>query len=152
MRIPLLLLVVLGLSAAIVSWLSDTGRLLADADVAVTPDAVAEGGRLYARNCAACHGSGIDDPPGWRPVIGGVAPPPLAAEGPPPKSTDGYLVRVIRDGGAAVHGDPARDRMPPFRDVLTNREVHAVVAFLKDRWPDHLQALRGGDGAANGGG
>ncbi|WP_404381054.1 c-type cytochrome [Caenispirillum salinarum] len=144
MRIPLLLTAALGVAAATIFWLSDTGRLLADTRVSVTPQAVAEGGRLYARNCAACHGSGIDEPPGWRPVIGGVAPPPLAVEGPPPDSTDAYLVRIIRDGGAAVHGDPARDRMPPFRDVLTNREIHAVVAFLKDRWPDHLQALRGG--------
>ncbi|EKV32468.1 putative c-type cytochrome [Caenispirillum salinarum AK4] len=152
MRIPLLLAVVLALSAAIVSWLSDTGRLLADTHVAVTPDAVADGGRLYAENCAACHGSGVDNPPGWRPVIGGIAPPPLTADGLPTDSTDGYLVRVIREGAAAVHGDPARHRMPPFRDVLTNREIHAVVAFLKDRWPDHLQALRGADGAVNGGG
>lgn len=126
------------LGGAVVSWMADSGHLMGDRWVEATPKQVQDGELVYATTCAACHGDARTAPPGWRPTLGGVAPPPRSADRTALGSTDRYLVSIIRDGSAAVHADPTRNRMPPFRDVLSNREVHAVVAYLKTRWPDQV--------------
>lgn len=128
------------LAAPVVSWIAESGHLAGRYGPEPTPSLVAEGSAVYARNCAACHGRS-EAPPWWRPKLGGIRPPPAADDAPHAGTPDVYLVSMIRDGSAAVHGDPDRTRMPPFRDVLSNREVHAVAAYLKTRWPQEVAAM-----------
>lgn len=148
MRLPITLAGAALLGSAVLWWMHDTGALLPDS-VAVSAAQVAEGRALYARNCAVCHGADLEGAPDWRPTLAGVAPPPHTADGPAARRGDAFLLAVVREGSAAVHGDRNRDGMPGFSGLLDNRQIHSVVAFLKTRWPEGETAVR--EAAAAGG-
>lgn len=153
MRMPLTLAAAGAvLLAAVGWWMHDTGYLLSDSVVAVTPAQVTTGRGLYAANCAICHGTDLEGAPDWRPTLAGVAPPPHTADGPAARRHDTYLIRMVRDGSAVMHDDRNRDGMPAFANLLSNREIHAVVAFLKERWPhrEMIEADAGRDGSRAG--
>ncbi len=90
--------------------------------------ALSEGARLYARNCAACHGeSGAGD--------GVFAPPSLSLEGmqqTPPAFTD--LSRMLGASPALLQGKILRGGMgtgmPAWGPLLTPEQTWALVDYL----------------------
>jgi cytochrome c553 len=93
--------------------------------VKMTPEIVAEGAKLYERECAKCHGKdgmGSGDP--------GLAvlpsPALLAYMIKRPISVDEYLLWSISDGG--VQFDSA---MPAFKDKLSRDEIWRVIAYMR---------------------
>lgn len=81
---------------------------------------VAEGERLYAANCAGCHGArgqGADGPMLANQVLLRNAP-------------DSFLVATIRRGrrGTAMQGF---ERPTPSRRALAEHEIESVVAFIR---------------------
>lgn len=94
----------------------------------VAPARLAEGERLYADHCAACHGAQGEGADG---LI-----PPLAGNRTVTMDPPANLVRVIVNGGfaPATASRPRPFGMPPFAHTLDDDQIAAVATFLRRRW------------------
>jgi S-disulfanyl-L-cysteine oxidoreductase SoxD len=106
------------------------------------PVQVAQGQTLYKAHCAQCHGSNLEGQPNWRTRLpnGRLPAPPHDAEGHTWHHPDQVLFDLIRNGLAPVAAPGYQSDMPTFKDVLTDREIAAILAFIKSRWPAEIQA------------
>ena len=99
--------------------------------------AVRRGRRVYAHNCANCHGknlqgelqAGLEVPKGEMPA------PPLNGSGHSAHHSDADMFATL-DGASTDGGRPRPRRMPRFGPILTDDETWAVIAYLKSRWPE----------------
>lgn len=101
--------------------------------VPATPEIVREGARLYAENCASCHGAeGFGDGEAGH----GLNPPPanLAHIIRMPMLDDEYLLWTLSEGGA-----PVDSAMPAFKDILTEEQMWKIVAAMRAGFPEALQ-------------
>jgi mono/diheme cytochrome c family protein len=114
-----------------------TAALASAAPAAAEPE-TERGAALYAEHCASCHGADLKGQPNWRePGPDGRLPaPPHDASGHTWHHSDALLVRIIRDGTAAVVGGGYESDMPGFGDVLSEADITAILDFLKSRWPE----------------
>ena len=96
------------------------------------------GQALYGTHCASCHGADLKGQPDWqRTLASGRLPAPTHdASGHTWHHPDGVLVRIIRDGPAAVVGGGYESDMPGFGDALSEKEIEAIIEFLKSTWPE----------------
>jgi mono/diheme cytochrome c family protein len=89
---------------------------------------LAAGERLYAKHCAECHGDkGELAAPGYPPLAGNR----LFAMNSPVNA-----IRAVLHGGFAP-ATPAKPRpfsMPPFGPQLDDREIAAIVSWLRNTW------------------
>jgi mono/diheme cytochrome c family protein len=140
-RAPFVLIVLI--LALIVVWLLVTRNAAPPQDLALGPNAVELGATVYAENCADCHGVDLAGEPGfnWR-----KRKPDGTFPGPPHDETghtwhhpDGLLIEMITKGGAQFLGGRGVSTMPGFEDVLSEREIASVLAFIKSAWPEHIQ-------------
>ena len=139
-------LVVLGAlagGAALVGWVwlgggqPDTGTTGAGQPPAglLRPDdaqLVAMGRDVYAKACANCHGANLEGQPGWR-TSRGLAPA-HDETGHTWHHPDTMLLQVVREGTVRMGGT-----MPAFKGVLTEKEMLAVMSFIKSRWPRRIR-------------
>jgi len=100
------------------------------------------GGKLYADRCAACHGK---DGKG----VAGVYPP-LDGNSSVDEPTGVNAIRVVLLGGFAplTKDNPRPYSMPPFAQQLSDREVAAVVSYIRQAWSNHAGAVQERDVAA----
>lgn len=101
---------------------------------------VALGETVYNQHCAACHGANLEGQPNWKtPLANGRLPaPPHDESGHTWHHADEVLFRITKEGIAALVPDYESD-MPVYRDVLSDEEIWAVLAFIKSRWPKEIQ-------------
>lgn len=140
-RNALILIAAVGLAAAIlIIWRGSAATEAAVQDQAV----IALGQRLYAENCATCHGADLEGQPDWQtPLANGRYPaPPHDETGHTWHHADALLERIIRDGTAAVVGDGYESDMPGFTDVMSDAEITAVLAYIKSTWPERERAIQ----------
>jgi mono/diheme cytochrome c family protein len=52
------------------------------------------------------------------------------------------LFRVTKEGPAAVVGNGYESDMPGFGDVLSDDEIHAVLAYIKSTWPERERSYQ----------
>ena len=106
-------------------------------------DQVADGRALYGENCAACHGADLEGQPDWKTLLpsGRLPAPPHDASGHTWHHSDAQLLRIIRDGLAAIAPGYQTD-MPAFGDVLTDTEIIAILDFIKSTWPERERAYQ----------
>ena len=99
------------------------------------------GARVYADNCAACHGANLQGQPNWRErnAQGRLPAPPHDATGHTWHHPDDYLFAVTRDGGQAHAPADFKSNMPGFGEQLATREIWAVLAYIKSTWPPQIQ-------------
>jgi len=103
----------------------------------------ARGASIYAAQCASCHGANLQGQPNWRErgPDGLLPAPPHDASGHTWHHPDAVLIRITRDGVAAVAGDPNyRTAMPVYRDQLSDEDIVAVLSWIKSRWPAGVRA------------
>ena len=94
------------------------------------------GSRLYAANCAGCHGvSGTGDGEFGRDLT--LPPAVLAAMVGQPYSVDQYLFWSISEGGLR-----SGSQMPAYKSTLTSREIWQIVEYMRADFPP----LAGGAG------
>ncbi|GIX09304.1 cytochrome c [Elioraea sp.] len=101
------------------------------------------GQAVYVEHCAACHGARLEGQPDWQ-VRGpdGLLPaPPHDASGHTWHHGDDTLLRIVRDGMAALVPG-YRTTMPAFAGVLSDAEIRDVLAWIRSTWPPRLQAIQ----------
>lgn len=104
----------------------------------VTAEQLALGEQLYNANCAACHGDNGEGQPNWKiPDENGVYPaPPHNSAGHTWHHADDLLLEIITEGGTTFSPNSG---MPAYKEVLTEAEMVAVLAYIKTFWgPEQL--------------
>ena len=95
-----------------------------------TPATVEHGAKVYAENCASCHGdTGLGDGPAAR----GLNPKPanLAMLSRMPMSRwDPFMYWTVSEGGS-----PFGSAMPSFKNTLSDKDRWAVIAYIQARLP-----------------
>lgn len=112
-------------------------RPRADAGPARPPaqDTMERGGAVYREHCEGCHGPQGEGATGAYPALAGnrsvVMNPPANA------------VRAVLGGGfqPATAGNPRPWGMPPFGHVLDDRDIAAVVTFVRNQWGNRAEAV-----------
>lgn len=99
------------------------------------------GAQIYAQNCASCHGANLEGQPNWRkPNAQGRLPaPPHDARGHTWHHDDATLFGITKFGTKAFTGLPIESDMPAFKDLLSDEEIWAVLAYIKSRWPERVR-------------
>jgi mono/diheme cytochrome c family protein len=103
---------------------------------------VALGEAVYRRHCASCHGARLEGQPDWRArkPDGRLPAPPHDESGHTWHHSDLQLFGLTKTGlkpplaPAGYESD-----MPGFAEVLADREIWAVLAFIKSTWPPHIR-------------
>ncbi len=99
------------------------------------------GEQVYAKNCASCHGVELEGQPDWK-VRGpdGLLPaPPHNATGHTWHHDDVSLFAITKQGLAAFAKIEYKTNMPAFKGVLSDKDIHAALSFIKSTWPEHIQ-------------
>lgn len=103
---------------------------------------VALGERVYADNCATCHGAngeGENPSAPLEPGSDGLYPaPPHDSTGHTWHHADELLLDTIRKGRAY----PGFKEMPGFDDTLTEEEMEAVLAYIKTFWTEEQRQIQ----------
>lgn len=115
----------------------ETGIVLTAGDAEV----VAVGQRVYAEQCAVCHGANLEGQPNWRERLpnGRLPAPPHDETGHTWHHTDEVLFALTRDGLPAITNTDYETDMPAYADVLTDDEIIAVLSYIKSTWPENIQ-------------
>ncbi len=103
-----------------------------------TKDQVQQGARVFAERCASCHGAAAQGlAEDWKKPgpDGKYPPPPLNGTAHAWHHPMAVLRRTIRNGGIPLGGV-----MPPFKDLLSDAEIDAAIAFFQDQWSDDIYA------------
>lgn len=96
------------------------------------------GARVFAGNCALCHGDNAEGlVSDWQARLedGSFPPPPLNGSAHAWHHPNEVLLQVINEGGAAFGG-----KMPAFENVLSETEKLAAMAFFQNYWSDEVYA------------
>lgn len=103
----------------------------------VDAETLRHGQELYAENCASCHGANLEGQPDWKRRLpnGRMPAPPHDASGHTWHHPDQDLFLITREGVDAIVPGYESD-MPAFRDILTDDEIRAVLAYIKNTWPE----------------
>ena len=127
--------------AASVFWMASRApvhRLRAD-DATLT----ARGQRIYAAQCAACHGARLEGQANWRePGPDGRLPaPPHDANGHTWHHPDELLFRITKFGVAkAANLKDYASAMPAYEGTLGDEEIVAVLSWIKSLWPADIRS------------
>jgi mono/diheme cytochrome c family protein len=108
---------------------------------ATDPALVALGEAVYAAQCASCHGVHLEGQADWRRRLpnGRLPAPPHDAAGHTWHHPDRELFEITKQGPAAIVPGYESD-MPAFKGVLDDREIWAVLAYIKGAWPAEIRA------------
>ena len=105
------------------------------------PQELAVGARVYAKNCASCHGVNLEGQPNWRQrnANGRLPAPPHNARGHTWHHDDATLFGITKLGTAEFTGLDIESDMPAFKDALSDDDIRAVFAYIKSRWPERIR-------------
>jgi mono/diheme cytochrome c family protein len=94
------------------------------------------GEKIYGQSCADCHGKQGEGALG--------AYPALAGNRAVTQVRAGNTVLAVLGGGfaPATTGNPQPYGMPPYRTLLTDAEIAAVVTHLRQSWGNRASAVR----------
>jgi mono/diheme cytochrome c family protein len=99
-------------------------------------DIIEEGSKLYAENCARCHGKqGLGDGDVRQSLL--PSPALLAFMIQRPIAVDEYLLWSIAEGGKQFGTD-----MPAFKDALKRDDIWRIIAYMRAGFPSPEAAQR----------
>ena len=101
------------------------------------------GETVYRSQCASCHGAKLEGQPDWRvrKPDGKLPAPPHDETGHTWHHADGQLFRLTKRGiKPPLAPEGYRSDMPAFDGVLTDRQIWAVLAYIKSTWPDPIRS------------
>jgi mono/diheme cytochrome c family protein len=111
----------------------------------IDPDEIALGKKVYAENCAECHGENLEGESNWK-----IQNEDDSFRSPPHDDTghtwhhgDKVLIESIELGGARLPANIGGfSNMPAFEDTLTEDEITAVLNYIKSTWPDDIRTIQ----------
>lgn len=95
------------------------------------------GARLYAQNCAACHGAKLEGQPEWRRRHdnGRLPAPPHDESGHTWHHPDEVLFAITKNGPVPPYAPKDYESdMPAFGGKLSDDQIWAVLAYIKSHW------------------
>jgi mono/diheme cytochrome c family protein len=101
------------------------------------PETIKLGARLYAEHCAVCHGTKLEGQPNWRQRLpnGKLPAPPHDESGHTWHHTDNVLFEITKHGLVPPYAPKDyKSDMPAFADKLSDREIRAVLEYIKSHW------------------
>ena len=108
-----------------------------------TPDALAQGRKLYDAHCAACHGKNLEGEPNWREQkpTGRMPAPPHDDSGHTWHHPDAVLFGITKEGLVPGKYAPPgyQSDMPGFGNALKDDEIWAVLAFIANQWSERAR-------------
>ena len=134
----------LAITAAAVWWfaMAPRGDTVATRADPADAELVALGARVYDEACASCHGENLEGEANWRTrkSDGRLPAPPHDASGHTWHHDDATLFGITKLGPGGFAGTGYASDMPPFAGALSDREIWAVLAFIKSTWPAEVRA------------
>ncbi len=117
----------------------------ADGPVQLKPDdaeVVAQGQKIYAAECAACHGAQLQGQPNWKQRMpnGRLPAPPHDETGHTWHHPDEALFNITKHGLQYAAGPDYQSDMPAYGGTLTDAEIIAVLSYIKSEWPPDARA------------
>lgn len=124
-------------------------------------DKAGQGGKIYALNCARCHGAALEgkriDPATAIPAL--VPTPEMPGQ--VWRFSDLQIMAIIKQGGHTLKAPGETVSMPVFGESLSDLQIRIVIAFVKSHWPEKIRKSQrdatrimarasGGDGAEKG--
>jgi len=106
---------------------------------------VAVGAKVYAANCAACHGGKLEGQPDWRrrKPNGRLPAPPHDASGHTWHHREELLFKITKYGLVPPYAPEGyQSDMPGFAGSLSDGEIYAALAYIMSRWPKEVLAAR----------
>lgn len=99
------------------------------------------GERLYFGHCAGCHGRRRQGQPLWQVVdaYAGRRAPAFDETGYTWRRSDAAILYMTKYGRYAGAPSGRASYMPAFNGVLADREILAIIAFIKAGWPIGLR-------------
>ncbi|MGR3379125.1 c-type cytochrome [Salipiger abyssi] len=104
---------------------------------------VENGARLYAENCASCHGAQLQGEPDWkeRDADGYLPAPPHDPTGHTWHHPDAQLLEIVTQGTEALVGGSYKSNMIGYGDILSEAEILDTLAYIKSTWPEEVVTL-----------
>ena len=104
------------------------------------------GAALYVEHCAECHGAALEGAENWQDSTGDgtYLPPPHDDSGHTWHHSDKVLFEYVKLGGAELFKDypDIISAMPGFGDQLSDEEIWAILAFIKDSWSEESRDVQ----------
>jgi mono/diheme cytochrome c family protein len=110
-------------------------------DSALDAQLIARGEKIYAEQCAKCHGANLEGQKGWETQLpnGTYPAPPQNETGHTWQHPDQQLFDYIKQGGGLFAPRTMRSNMPGFGRELSDSDIWAVIAYIKSRWPEEIR-------------
>jgi mono/diheme cytochrome c family protein len=104
---------------------------------------VSLGQKIYLQNCASCHGVKLEGQKNWqtRDDEGYLLAPPHDETGHTWHHTDEYLFLMTKYGIEKIIGKKYPNNMPAYEDILSDKEIIAVLSFIKSSWSKKIQEI-----------
>ena len=127
-------------------WLFYTNYMNKDNEIRLIPNdlsIVTLGQNIYSENCASCHGVDLEGQENWqkRDDEGYLPAPPHDETGHTWHHPDEYLFLMTKYGIEKIIGKKYLNNMPAYKDILTDKEIIAVLSFIKSKWPNQIQEI-----------
>jgi len=106
---------------------------------------LALGEKLYAQQCASCHGANLEGQPDWRKRLpnGRFPAPPHDASGHTWHHPDEVLFAITKHGLVPPYAPAGYESdMPAFGGKLSDQQIRAVLAYIESRWPLEVRKRR----------
>ena len=135
-------LAVLLVTALISLLLIGSGRDALSGEKSVSAkQVVAVGQAIYVKQCARCHGDDLQGQPNFRQRLpNGKMPAPAHDEtGHTWHHPDWQLFEITKTGRQPFRPPEYKTDMPAYKDILTDGEIWAVLAFINNSWPVNIQ-------------
>lgn len=102
---------------------------------------VSTGKEIYLQYCASCHGEKLQGQSNWRQrdTAGYLPAPPHDESGHTWHHPDTYLFLMTKYGIEKMIGKEYPNNMPAYEGKLTEKEIIAVLSYIKSTWPKELQ-------------
>ena len=110
----------------------------------ITDSSIIESGKqIYAKNCASCHGINLEGQKNWMSRLpDGLMPaPPHDETGHTWHHSDRFLFMVTKYGIEELIGEKYLNNMPVYKDILSDKEIIAVLSYIKSTWPSKIKKI-----------